>query len=97
MPEFFHGWRRKVGCSLLLVAIGLCTLWARSELVEDNLSIPSGDRRHLVTLPFWACDLGNMGSHADGCIRVEFAVRQLRLAIPLGTEWPVAGLRIRRI
>lgn len=52
MPEFFYGWRRKVGCSLLLVAIGLCTLWARSELVEDNISIPNGDRRHQVTLLF---------------------------------------------
>jgi hypothetical protein len=49
MRDFFHGWRRKVGCALLLVAIGLCILWVRSELVHGTLSISTSTRSHLLT------------------------------------------------
>jgi hypothetical protein len=49
MRDFFHGWRRKVGCALLLVAISLCILWARSQLVEDTVSIPTRGRSDLLT------------------------------------------------
>lgn len=49
MRDFFHGWRRKVGCALLLVAIGLCILSARSQLVEDTISISTSTRSHLLT------------------------------------------------
>ncbi|MDB5342597.1 MAG: hypothetical protein JWP89_974 [Schlesneria sp.] len=49
MRDFFHGWRRKVGCALSLVAIGLCTLSARSQLVEDTVSISTSTRSHLLT------------------------------------------------
>jgi hypothetical protein len=49
MRDFFHGWRRKSGCTLLLVAIGLCILWARSQLVEDTITFPIKTRSYLLT------------------------------------------------
>ncbi|HEY4263269.1 MAG TPA: hypothetical protein VGM98_24115 [Schlesneria sp.] len=49
MRNFFNGWRRKVGCALLLVAIGFGALCVRSQLVEDNVSISTGSRSHLLT------------------------------------------------
>ena len=36
MREFFKGWRRKVGCGLLLVAFGFTVSWM-DEFVRDNV------------------------------------------------------------
>lgn len=30
MRDFFKGWRRKIGCALLLVSVALLALWSRS-------------------------------------------------------------------
>lgn len=35
MRDFFHGWRRKLGCVTLLMAAALMMAWMRSLLVED--------------------------------------------------------------
>ena len=37
MGEFFKGWRRKVGCSLLLLLLPLMTLWIRSNTFYDMI------------------------------------------------------------
>jgi hypothetical protein len=39
MRDFFHGWRRKVGCLTLVMACVLMGGWFRSRLVQDELRI----------------------------------------------------------
>lgn len=50
MSTFFHGWRRKLGCALLLLACMFTVLWVRSCLVIDNFAVQIGDRRLQVAL-----------------------------------------------
>eukprot|EP00456_Euglypha_rotunda_P026421 TRINITY_DN212_c0_g1_i1.p2 TRINITY_DN212_c0_g1~~TRINITY_DN212_c0_g1_i1.p2 ORF type:complete len:146 (-),score=16.61 TRINITY_DN212_c0_g1_i1:50-487(-) len=42
MREFFRGWRRKVGCLTLMMALVLMGMWMRSRNVVDILIIQSG-------------------------------------------------------
>jgi hypothetical protein len=42
MRGFFNGWRRKVGCVALAMALGSMTGWIRSLLVLDIIRIPAG-------------------------------------------------------
>ena len=37
MREFFHGWRRKAGCGLLLVSLVFMAAWMRSLVVSDHI------------------------------------------------------------
>lgn len=39
MREFFHGWRRKVGCVTLLMAGFVCGAWCRSLIVTDIFNV----------------------------------------------------------
>lgn len=48
MREFFQGWRRKVGCVVLVVASILGVAWGRSYFVEDHLWIAFSKRRALA-------------------------------------------------
>ncbi|MBS0204830.1 MAG: hypothetical protein JSS49_18135 [Planctomycetes bacterium] len=41
MRRFFHGWRRKWGCVLLLVALLFTGIWFRSRAVVDLVTIRS--------------------------------------------------------
>lgn len=47
MREFFQGWRRRVGCITLLMAIALMAGWMRSRLVEDVAACSILDNRHV--------------------------------------------------
>jgi len=60
MKEFFKGWRRKVGCVTLLMALFLTGMWIRSFKIFDN---------------FWITSLQNRNSlsSSDGCIRLGHA------------------------
>ena len=40
MREFFHGWRRKVGCVTLVMACALTIGWMRSVTKCDEVRIP---------------------------------------------------------
>lgn len=42
MREFFKGWRRKVGCVALVMALALMTGWLRSQFVFDDFNIRAG-------------------------------------------------------
>jgi hypothetical protein len=42
MNNFFHGWRRKVGCVTLVVALGFMGGWIRSLSVTDFCQLPVG-------------------------------------------------------
>ena len=42
MPEFFRGWRRKVGCVTLVMALAAWTLWLRSLIVMDLVIVNEG-------------------------------------------------------
>jgi hypothetical protein len=39
MREFFRGWRRKVGCVTLVLAVAVTGMWARSFVVADQLRV----------------------------------------------------------
>ena len=43
MRKFFHGWRRKVGCAMLVMALSFTAAWVRSSLVFDMVTIPVGN------------------------------------------------------
>ena len=42
MREFFHDWRRKVGCGALVLACALAGMWVRSFRNNDEINIWSG-------------------------------------------------------
>eukprot|EP00475_Leptophrys_vorax_P041280 TRINITY_DN77851_c0_g1_i1.p1 TRINITY_DN77851_c0_g1~~TRINITY_DN77851_c0_g1_i1.p1 ORF type:complete len:111 (-),score=4.48 TRINITY_DN77851_c0_g1_i1:36-368(-) len=46
MREFFRGWRRKVGCLILLIAFMLSVIWVRSYLADDVLTIAVSGGQH---------------------------------------------------
>jgi hypothetical protein len=48
MREFFHGWRRKAGCGLLVVTCALAALWVRSLAMYDAIEFDFSDARHTV-------------------------------------------------
>ncbi|MDB5345772.1 MAG: hypothetical protein JWP89_4149 [Schlesneria sp.] len=39
MRNFFHGWRRKLGCVTLVMALALMVGWMRSRVVQDGLAL----------------------------------------------------------
>jgi hypothetical protein len=39
MREFFHGWRRKLGCVTLVMALVLMVGWMRTRVVQDGVSL----------------------------------------------------------
>ncbi|HEY4261983.1 MAG TPA: hypothetical protein VGM98_17570 [Schlesneria sp.] len=50
MGTYFHGWRRKVGCVVLMMAMMTSVAWGRSFLVADVfLFSTSVGRWHIVT------------------------------------------------
>ncbi|MDB5347163.1 MAG: hypothetical protein JWP89_5540 [Schlesneria sp.] len=50
MREFFYGWRRKVGCLTLLMAMGLMGLWMRSRAMVEMILVRAGTRVHVALL-----------------------------------------------
>lgn len=40
MREFFKGWRRKVGCVALVMAVFLAAVWRRSQTYADGFVLP---------------------------------------------------------
>ena len=64
MGAFFHGWRRKVGCVLLLASLALVAAWMRSQFKSDEYVFISYGRRFLVESGsgcFSIIDLGPVG------------------------------------
>lgn len=47
MFEFFEGWRRRIGCGLLVMACVLTGGWVRSQVVFDWIIVQLGTR-HLI-------------------------------------------------
>jgi hypothetical protein len=43
MHTFFHGWRPKAGCIMLVMACLVTAMWVRSYLVEEALDISGAD------------------------------------------------------
>lgn len=52
MREFFHGWRRKIGCVTLVMALVFVVGWIRNLVVMDVLLVPSGSHsmEHCVSV-----------------------------------------------
>ncbi len=56
MGEFFHGWRRKLGCVTLVMACVFMGGWVRSQFTFDDLEVPFGNA---------ACGVTSMGGGLD--------------------------------
>lgn len=50
MHTFLHGWRRKAGCVVLVMACIMCGAWVRSINHEDAARFSVAGRRHLLRL-----------------------------------------------
>ncbi|MDB5345602.1 MAG: hypothetical protein JWP89_3979 [Schlesneria sp.] len=48
MHTFFNGWRRKAGVVTLVMAVAMCSLWMRANLITDEITFQIADRRHTV-------------------------------------------------
>jgi hypothetical protein len=46
MSAFFHGWRRKLGCITLIVALTFAAPWIRSYQLRDRFAFWIGTRYH---------------------------------------------------
>ena len=44
MREFFHGWRRKAGCVLLVLACTLMGMWIRGRFYKEMYELRSDDQ-----------------------------------------------------
>ena len=52
MREFFNGWRRKVGCVLLVMALAVTGAWIRSVVVADTFLFAIGNQQYMA----FSCD-----------------------------------------
>lgn len=77
MREFFKGWRRKVGCVALLMAVAVFGIWMRSRIVLDDILFTFGDRQISIA-SFGGCCLWWSWSRRDGDVS-----RNSWTAIPL--------------
>ena len=50
MRDFFHGWRRKVGCVTLVIAILLTVSWVRSYMRHEGFAFSAFGRKHTVNV-----------------------------------------------
>jgi hypothetical protein len=49
MRKFFHGWRRRAGCILLIMAITLAGVWVRGIVAPKTVEWPLGNQTLLLT------------------------------------------------
>ena len=48
MNTFFHSWRRKTGCVMLIMALTMFAMWMRSRVMEDKLVWTMKDVAHVL-------------------------------------------------
>jgi hypothetical protein len=48
MRDFFRGWRRKVGCVTLVMALAGMALWIRSRIVNDEIGFAANGTQYVV-------------------------------------------------
>lgn len=53
MRDFFHGWRRKIGCVTLVMALALMVFWMRSRVMYDFVGL------NLSQATYRFCTLGS--------------------------------------
>ncbi|MDB5342191.1 MAG: hypothetical protein JWP89_568 [Schlesneria sp.] len=46
MHTYFHGWRRKAGVAMLVMALALFVTWGRSQIIYDGFVILMSDMRY---------------------------------------------------
>jgi hypothetical protein len=55
MREIFHGWRRKLGCITLLLALALTGLWIRSRSTLDEFHLWKQQQTSVIVASEKAC------------------------------------------
>lgn len=57
MLQFWHGWRRKVGCVALVMALPASCLWVRSLIAPDSVEFLIAGQQHTFVIAdgliFW--------------------------------------------
>jgi len=67
MGEFFHGWRRKIGCVTLVMASVFLAAWGRSHVSADKLTVAlGGGIQYLVKLSPSSISLRRIGEVTHG-------------------------------
>ncbi len=59
MGDFFHSWRRKMGCVTLMLALMWMALWMRSRDRFDQIIVPLGNK---------AINVASMQVSVDFCL-----------------------------
>jgi len=71
MFDFFHGWRRKAGCVLLVMAFAFTILWMRSMVVHDVVRLGEyNDCHYWVTSDDGELYVG-MAAHKRGATHID--------------------------
>lgn len=92
--QFFHGWPRKAGCIVLLIAMALMGCWVRSRVVRDWLTITFRGEVHDVIsfngrIHWWASaiNLNKRTSIERTCVFNETQIRQHMLTMRVWRAW----------
>ena len=58
MSTFFRGWRRKLGCITLVMAVSLFGAWVRSHVMADVINVPTSNALYRLILAqgYLICD-----------------------------------------
>ncbi len=80
MLQVFHGWRRKVGCVTLVMACVLATMWGRSLVYSDSVTVNRGT----TTCDFIASFQGEL----KWIRSIDFAPASQRLLNGIPTQVP---------
>ncbi len=60
MREVFHGWRRKLGCVTLVMALVVYGAWMRSRVRHDLVILPWGSDIYCIESMWGQIDLGRV-------------------------------------
>jgi hypothetical protein len=91
MGTYFHGWRRKLGCVALAIAIPFAVSWIRSYVYHEGFSFSVSGRKHSITT--WNGDLIWMAFKSTGSLGPSFWSHAIVPGPPLRDARPLDSSR----
>lgn len=91
MGKFFNGWRREVGCVLLVMAAVFMGGWIRSEIAYDEVRISIGDHRPFLLSQKSSLYWGRWIDHARGSPSYGWRTFNLQATDEWGSGWSSSG------